>query len=218
MKRNLDMQYNAEFDKLVIPEYGRNIQKLIIHAKAIEDPTEQQIFVEEIAELMKKMKIGNKVSPEYMDKIWMHIYKIADYELKAMPPNGVIPEPKAKDFKPEKLDYPFSEKHFRHYGHFIHSLIDKACELEDSLKKDQFVALIGAYMKLAYKTWNPDHYVNDKIIMAELLDMSNKKLTFPEGYNIDMLLDRDKNYSSNNNLHTGKKRNIKKNNNRGKKF
>lgn len=192
MDRILDMEYNAEKEKLKIPEYGRNIQNLIYHAKTIEDQKEQQIFIEEIVELMKKMKIGNKVSPEYKDKIWMHVYKIADYELTAIPPNGIIPEPKPADFKPEKLNYPTSEKHFRHYGHFIHSLIDKAIELEPSLKKDQFVALIGAYMKLAYKTWNPEHYVNDKIIMQELYEMSNKQLTFPDGYSIDMLLDKEK--------------------------
>jgi hypothetical protein len=192
MDRILDMEYNAEKEKLKIPEYGRNIQNLIYHAKTIVDQKEQQIFIEEIVELMKKMKIGNKVSPEYKDKIWMHVYKIADYELTAIPPNGIIPEPKPADFKPEKLNYPTSEKHFRHYGHFIHSLIDKAIELEPSLKKDQFVALIGAYMKLAYKTWNPEHYVNDKIIMQELYEMSNKQLTFPDGYSIDMLLDKEK--------------------------
>ncbi len=199
MDRILDMEYNAEKEKLKIPEYGRNIQNLIFHAKTIEDQKEQQIFVDEIVELMKKMKIGNKVSPEYKEKIWMHVYKIADYDLKAIPPNGIIPEPKPKDFKPEKLNYPTTEKHFRHYGHFIHALIDKAIELEPCLKKDQFVALIGAYMKLAYKTWNPEHYVNDKIIMQELYEMSNKQLTFPDGYSIDMLLDKEKlngNYSN----------------------
>jgi hypothetical protein len=124
MDRILDMEYNAEKEKLIIPEYGRNIQKLIFHAKTIEDQNEQQIFVDEVVELMKRMKIGNKVSPEYKDKIWLHVYRIANYELKAIPPNGIIPEPKPDNFKPEKLNYPTSEKHFRHYGHFIHALID----------------------------------------------------------------------------------------------
>jgi hypothetical protein len=47
-------------------------------------------------------------------------------------------------------------------------------------------------MKLAYKTWNPEHYVNDKIILQELYEMSDRKLTFPDGYSIDMLLDKEK--------------------------
>ncbi len=210
MDRILDMKYNSEKNKLIIPEYGRNIQELIFHAKTIEDQKEQQIFLDEVVELMKKMKIGNKVSPEYKDKIWIHVFKIANYELKAVPPNGIIPEPKPEGFKPQKLEYPTTEKHFRHYGHFIHSLIEKAIELEPSPKKDQFVALIGAYMKLAYKTWNQEHYVNDKIIMQELYEMSDRKLTFPDGYSIDMLLDKDKQYNENYSNNNAKRRTQKK--------
>lgn len=186
------MEYNSEKEKLIIPEYGRNIQNLIFYAKTIEDPKEQQVFLDEVVELMKKMKIGNKVSPEYKEKIWIHVFKIAGYDLKATPPNGIIPEPKPDDFKPEKLNYPSTEKHFRHYGHFIHLMIGEAIKMEPSLKKDQFVALIGSYMKLAYVTWSPQHYVNDKIIMQELHDMSDQKLTFPEGYSIDMFIDKNK--------------------------
>jgi len=192
MERLLNMEYNSEKEKLIIPEYGRNIQNMIFHAKTIEDPKEQQVFLDEVVELMKKMKIGNKVSPEYKEKIWIHVFKIADYGLKVVPPNGIIPEPKPDDFKPEKLNYPSTEKHFRHYGHFIHLMIGEAVKMEPSLKRDQFVALIGSYMKLAYMTWSPQHYVNDKIIMQELHDMSDQKLTFPDGYSIDMFIDKNK--------------------------
>ncbi len=189
MERTLNIEYNSEKEKLIISEYGRHIQNLIKYAQTIEDQKEQQAFVEEIVELMKKMKIGNKKSPEYKEKIWMHVYKIADYNLKAIPPNGIIPEPKPKDFKPGKLEYPSAEKHYRHYGHFIHSLMDKAIEMEDGIKKQQFVALIGAYMKMAYKTWSSDAYVNDKTIKHDLEKMTNGKLVFPEEYSMDLLLD-----------------------------
>jgi hypothetical protein len=192
MERLLNMEYNSEKEKLIIPEYGRNIQNLIFHAKTIEDPKEQQVFLDEVVELMKKMKIGNKVSPEYKEKIWIHVFKIAGYELKVVPPNGIIPKPKPDDFKPEKLNYPSTEKHFRHYGHFIHQMVGEAVKMEPSLKRDQFVAIIGSYMKLAYITWSPQHYVNDKIIMQELHDMSDQKLTFPDGYSIDMFIDKNK--------------------------
>ncbi|HEB62408.1 MAG TPA: DUF4290 domain-containing protein [Bacteroidetes bacterium] len=206
MDRLLNIEYNSEKENLIISEYGRHIQDLINYAKTIEDPQEQQVFVEEIVELMKRMKIGNKKSPEYKEKIWMHVYKIANYELKAVPPTGEIPTPKPDDFKPQKLNYPTSEKHYRHYGHFIHLLMDKAIEMEDGRKKDEFVALIGAYMKLAYKTWSPEHFVNDKTIKEDLKRMTSGKLEFPEGYSLDILLDRSKERKPNN----GKRRNMSK--------
>ena len=192
MERTLNIKYNSEKEKLIISEYGRHIQNLIKHAQTIEDQKEQQAFVEEIVELMKKMKIGNKSSPEYKEKIWMHVYKIADFNLKAIPPNGEIPTPKPKDFKPGKLDYPSSEKHYRHYGHFIHSLMEKAIETEEGEKKEQFIALIGAYMKMAYKTWSADAYVNDNTIKHDLEKMTNGKLVFPDGYSMDFLMENMK--------------------------
>ena len=208
-ERVLDITYNSEKEKLIIPEYGRNIQELIKYAKTIEDRDKQQAVVEEIVELMKKMKIGNKKSPEYKEKIWVHVYKIANYELKAVPPSGVIPEPKPVDFKPDKLEYPSTEKHYRHYGHFIHELIKKAMEMEDGLKKTQFVAHIGAFMKMAYKTWNPDHYVNDKMIKEDLRKMSDGKLEFPEGYSMDIFLEKEsKNYGNRSRISKSLKRKI----------
>jgi hypothetical protein len=204
MDRLLNIEYNSEKENLIISEYGRHIQNLINYAKTIEDPQEQQVVIEEIVELMKKMKIGNKKSPEYKEKIWMHVYKIANYELKAVPPTGDIPTPKPEGFKPQKLNYPSSERHFRHYGHFIHLLMDKAIAMEDGQKKNEFVALIGAYMKLAYKTWSPEHFVNDKNIKEDLKRMTKGKLIFPEGYSLDILLDKFKERKNNN----GKKRNM----------
>jgi len=192
MERTLNIEYNSEKEKLIISEYGRHIQNLIKYAQTIEDQKEQQAFVEEIVELMKKMKIGNKKSPEYKEKIWMHVYKIADYNLKAIPPNGEIPKPKPKDFKPGKLDYPTAEKHYRHYGHFIHSLMEKAIGMEDGDKKEQFIALIGAYMKMAYKTWSGDAYVNDRTIKHDLEKMTKGKLIYPDGYSMDFLMDKIK--------------------------
>ncbi len=190
-ERTLKMSYNSQKEKLIISEYGRNVQELIKHAKTIEDKDEQQAFLDEVVELMKKMKIGNKKSDEYKENIWMHVYKISDFDLKAVPPSGVIPVPKPKDFKPGKLEYPKEEKHFRHYGHHIHTFIEKAIAMEDGVKKDQFVATIGSYMKLAYITWSADDYVNDRIIKHDLNKMSDGKLVFPKGYKMDKFIDKD---------------------------
>lgn len=212
MERTLNIPYNSEKEKLIISEYGRNIQNLIKHAQTIEDQKEQQAFVEEIVELMKKMKIGNKKSPEYKEKIWMHVYKIANFNLKAIPPNGIIPEPKPKDFKPGKLEYPTTEKHYRHYGHFIHSLMEKAIAMEEGEKREQFIALIGAYMKLAYKTWSLDAYVNDRTIKHDLEKMTQGKLVYPEGYSMDLLLDKIKDNKDFKNHKDLRKNNKKKNN------
>ncbi|MEO6130830.1 MAG: DUF4290 domain-containing protein, partial [Saprospiraceae bacterium] len=49
------LEYNSSREKLILPEYGRNIQKLVLHAKEIEDPDQRQQYVETLVELMNQI-------------------------------------------------------------------------------------------------------------------------------------------------------------------
>ena len=42
MGNSLELAYNTEEAKMIIPEYGRNVQKMIDHAITIEDKTERK--------------------------------------------------------------------------------------------------------------------------------------------------------------------------------
>lgn len=66
-------------------------------------------------------------------------------------------------------------------------MIDRAAEMEDGPIKEGFVHIIAAYMKLAYKNWNRDHYVSDENIMADIKMISGGKLILEEGKNLDLL-------------------------------
>ena len=63
------LEYNSAREKLLLPEYGRNIQKLVQHAKTIEDPEKRQWYVEILIELMNQMLPGTKTSKEIEDKL-----------------------------------------------------------------------------------------------------------------------------------------------------
>ena len=183
------MEYNSDREPLTISEYGRSVQDLVNYAKKIEDVEEKQAFFNEIIELILRMKVNGKKSIEYKEKIWRHIFKIANYEMEGIVmPNGEIPQPKKSNFKPPRVDYPTSEKRFRHYGHNVQSLIKKAIEMEDGPKKDDFIVVIASFMKLAYKTWNPEHYMNENMIRMDLETLSDGKLSITKNavlYTVD---------------------------------
>lgn len=183
----MDMEYNSERETLVIPEYGRNIQKLIDHAKEIEDPELRQHFANKIVDLMMQMHPQNRNVEDYRDKLWKHLFRIANYELDVIPPNGAKPTEEDRKKKPEPVGYPVLEAKFRHYGHNVQRLIKKAIAMEDGPIKDGFVEVIGSYMKLAYRTWNKEHYVSDDIIKGDLESLSNGKLVLHEDSSIDNL-------------------------------
>lgn len=180
------MEYNTSKSKLIIPEYGRNIQELIEHAKKIEDTAYRQAFVEKIVDLMQQMHPQSRNVEDYVAKLWSHVFIIAGYELDVKPPVEV---PSRDDIykRPERIPYPSNQVRYRHYGKNIQEMIKKAIKMEEEDKKVAFTQVIGAYMKLAYKTWNQDS-VSDDIIRKNLENLSKGELTLSENLDINNLI------------------------------
>jgi hypothetical protein len=125
---------------------------------------------------------ANRNMDDYRDKLWNHAFAIADYELDVTPPQGIIIRREEERVKPDPVGYPASATRFRHYGNSIQALIKKAIEMPDGPKKEGFVEVIASYMKLAYKTWNKEHYVSDDIVKDDLEMLSDGQLVLHEGY------------------------------------
>lgn len=186
--RDFELSYNSEREELVIPEYGRNVQNLICNARKIENLEERQAYIEHIVNLMMQMHPHNRNLEEYRDKIWKHVFRIANYDLDGvLPHNGEIPTPEDVKKRPERIGYPVKNIRYRHYGNNVHTMIARAIEMEEGTKKNGFIEVIGSYMKLAYKTWNKEHYVSDDIIIADLETLSEGKLELLDGAFLDNL-------------------------------
>ena len=94
------MEYNSAREELRIPEYGRNIQKLIQHAVATEDKEFRQALTERIIELMMQMHPQNRNVEDYRDKLWKHLYYISEFKIDVVPPSGKIPTPEGSLKRP----------------------------------------------------------------------------------------------------------------------
>jgi hypothetical protein len=184
---NQGLEYNSDRDGLIIPEYGRNVQKMIEVAKTIENPRARQRFVEKVVDMMMMMHPQNRNMEDYREKLWKHVFRIGKYELDVKPPFGDIPKPDDMRKHPEKIEYPIMEARFRHYGHNVQVLIKKAIAMPQGPKREGFVNTIASYMKLAYKTWNRDHYVSDDVIKSDLESLSGGQLSFTDSTSIDSL-------------------------------
>ena len=183
----MNIDYNSDRTELIISEYGRHVQNLINYAITIEDKEKRQVFAERIILLMHQMQPNNKNTSDYQEKLWKHMFRIADYKLEVEAPEGINPSPEDVVKKPEKLKYPSGVAKYRHYGNNVHKLVKKAIELEDEDKKKAFTNVIGSYMKLAYRNWNQDHYVNDEVIKQELIRICNNELPIDETTVLDHL-------------------------------
>lgn len=186
-----NMTYNSAKDNLTIPEYGRHVQLLVDHARTVEDDALRQRFAERIIRLMMQMVPQNRNIEDYKGKLWRHLFRIAENDLRVSPPEGVtMPEDVSGRLHPETVEYPESEAQYRHYGHNVQTMIKKAIAMEEGPKKEGYVAAIAAYMKLAYKTWNREHYVSDEVIKADLKSLSKGLLIIPEEQSLDNLVNK----------------------------
>lgn len=181
-----NMEYNSQKEDLIISEYGRNVQNLIEYAKTEKDVLERQRMAESIVELMHMMNPANKSNDDYKEKLWRHFFRIAKYEINVIPTIGEVPTPEDDIPRAMSLEYPSKVNTFRHYGQYVKQLIEKAIEMEDKEKQDEFCMVIASYMKLAYRTWNKEHFVSDEVIKEDLSRMSKGILTLTEDETIDV--------------------------------
>ena len=213
-----EMTYNSQEDIMVISEYGRNIQNLVNHTKTIEDKEDRQAFAERVIDLMYQMNPQSRNVLEYRTKLWNHFFKIAGYDVDVLPPTGIRPTQEEVEIKPDRVEYPTKERNFRHYGHFVRVLMDKAIAMEDGPSKEEFVEIIASFMKLAYKNWNREHYVSDEIILEDLKSLSKGQLSVSENTSLDTLTSavRNKPRRRPNNNNNNRNNNNRRSNNKGR--
>ncbi|TVR89127.1 MAG: DUF4290 domain-containing protein [Saprospirales bacterium] len=181
------MEYNSQRDKLIVPEYGRHIQRMIDHVKTINNRDLRQAHAEAVIKLMETINPLNKSTAEATERLWNHLFRIANFELDVTPPDGINPSPDSVIKRPEKPAYNSTRIRYRHYGNYVQKLVDKAAEESDPAKQRDFLVIIGSYMKLAYKTWNPKHYASDENIRTDLKNLCKGKLEVPDDIYIDAL-------------------------------
>ncbi len=209
--KQFEMPYNSQLERLIMPEYGRNVQQLVEYAKTIPDRAYRQAFCEEIINLIQQLYPQAKNVEDYRDKLWQHLFQIARYEIDITPPNGEINYEDMKRKRPEPMPYPNGASSLRHYGNNVRSLIRRAVEMEDSPIKDGFVNAIASYMKLAYRTWNREHFVSDEIIKTDLETLSKGMLRLEDHETIENL-SSNKNKNSNGSNNNNNNKNQSKNN------
>lgn len=172
------MEYNSQREHLIIPEYGRNIQKMIEYTVGIEDEEKRTKSAKVIISMMAQLNPGVKDSADFQRKLWDHMYIISKFRLVVDSP---FPPPSQEELakKPERIPYSDGKIKYRHYGKNIENIIDKAVDYEDGLEKEALIHTIANHLKKSYLNWNRDSVADDMII-KQLFDMSKGKLELHE--------------------------------------
>lgn len=168
------LEYNAERVHLIIPEYGRHLQKLIDQAAVIESKEERNKAAKYIIQVMGSLNPHLRDVPDFQHKLWDQIFIMSDFKLDVDSPYP-IPTREVINLKPERLPYPQKNPKYRFYGNNIKFMIDVANSWEDGEMKNALVKVIANHMKKSYLSWNKDT-VTDVVIFEHLLELSGGKL------------------------------------------
>ena len=174
--------YNTQRKRMALPEYGRNVQKMVDHLKTIQDRDERNRAAKTIIQIMGNLNPQIRDVGDFKHKLSDHLALIANFELDIDSPYPV-PEPSKFVEKPKQVDYKLGPIRFLHYGRIIEMMIDVTAEKEDGEEKEYLTTLIVNQMKKSYITWNRGQ-VPDEVIIGDLLQLSRGRLKITPGVRI----------------------------------
>ena len=179
------LDYNTSRERLAMPEYGRNVLRMVDQLREIPDRakrTEQAYAVVKVMELLNPQVHSQE---NYAHKLWDHLYMIAGYDLDVDSP---WPCPVAEEFTTDPVPIPMKGSKIKafHYGRNIESIINLICEQPEGEVKTELIRSLAIYMRQQYLIWNKDS-VADETIFADIEKLSDGRIKVPEGISLSKI-------------------------------
>ncbi len=181
----MTFDYNTTRKKLILAEYGRNVQNMVAYICTLPTKEERNRYAQVVIDMMGFLNPHLRDVADFKHKLWDHLHIISDFKIDVDSPYP-IPTQEAIHKKPDALSYPQNRIKYKHYGKAVEKLIEKARALEDPDQKKLMSESIANFMKLAYVNWNKD-FVEDETILNDLKQMSEGELTLDENINLAKL-------------------------------
>jgi hypothetical protein len=180
-----NLEYNTVREDLIIPEYGRHIQKMINYASSRKTKEERNKLANAIISVMGNLQPHLRDVSDFQHKLWDQLFIMSDFKLDADSPFEK-PSKEVLNAKPEPLGYPQNFPKYRFYGNNIKIMIDEAVKWDDGEMKEALVLTIANHMKKCFLNWNKDS-VKDQVIFDHLYELSDSKIDIRDSK--DELLD-----------------------------
>ena len=168
------MEYNTQRNHLVIPEYGRNVQKMIEYAISVDDREKRSKIAKFIINVMGQITAHTRDTGDFRRKLWDHLCIISDFKLDV---DSHYPPPEKHSLIPGKSVLNIDNRNikFRHYGKNLELIIEKTIMYEEGPEKEALIKTIANHMKKSYLNWNRES-VTDEQILENLQTLSDNKL------------------------------------------
>ncbi len=176
-ENTIKLYYNTEVEKLQMPEYGRNVLKMVEQLRDIPDRDKRTEQARAVVKVMESLNPQVHQQENYAQKLWDHLFIIAGYDLDIDSP---YPKPKPEEINSKPDPIPLNTKPIRarHYGRNIESILNLIASEPEGEVKTAMIRSLAIYMRQQYLIWNKDT-VADETIFQDIERLSGGRVSVP---------------------------------------
>jgi hypothetical protein len=165
------LDYNTQRETLLMPEYGREIQRMIDHAITLPDKEERLRCAKTIVRLMATKVPQIRDNNDFEQTLWDHLYLMSHKQLDIEWPFDISEAEKFHN-KPQPMQLPQGDIRLRHYGRLVCELLNKLKEMPEGDERDELIRLTANQMKRDLIQWGHGSMDDEKVAddMARLTD------------------------------------------------
>lgn len=156
------LDYNTKREKLMMPEYGREIQKMVDLAVSLPTKEERQKCANTIIQLMETKVPQLTDSSDYEQTLWDHLYLMSHKQLDIDWPFDVSEAEKILS-KPQPMKLPKDELRLRHYGKLVSELFEKLKSMPEGEERDALIFYTANQMKRDLATWGHGSIEDERV-------------------------------------------------------
>ena len=156
------LDYNTQREPLLLPEYGREIQKMIDHAVGLPDRDERLRCAKTIVKLMETKGPHIRDNEDYKQTLWDHLYLMSRKQLDIDWPYDISHAEQILT-KPQPMPLPKDGIRMRHYGRLVEELFEKLKQMPAGAERDELVRLTANQMKRDLAQWGHGTIDDEKV-------------------------------------------------------
>lgn len=173
----IGLDYNTGRTALAMPEFGRNVLKMVEQLKDIADKEKRTQQARAVVKVMEILNPQVHQQENFEQKLWDQLYIMAGFDLDVDSP---YPAPVKEDFETKPLSIPMKDSKIKatHYGRNIEKIIKLLIDQPDGEVKTEMLRCLAIYMRQQYLIWNKDS-VADETIFNDIEKLADQRLTVP---------------------------------------
>ncbi|MBQ8065627.1 MAG: DUF4290 domain-containing protein [Prevotella sp.] len=158
------LDYNTQRERLVMPEYGREIQKMVEVAVGLPTKEERMRCAKTIIRQMENKNPQVRESADYMQTLWDHLYLMSHKQLDIDWPYDVSEAEKITN-RPQAMSHPKKDgqAHLRHYGRLLEKMFEQLKTMDAGAERDELVRITANQMKRDLMAWGHGSMDDEKV-------------------------------------------------------